>query len=88
MSARTLPSFSATTVVNEMRAVPPDGMRSFTRRLTIGSSTAPTDPLSGLSVIIAAGNLGWRPRPMKRSRSVSNSTRLPVFHCPASTWPM
>ncbi len=79
MSARIPSSFSATTVVNDTRAVPPGGTRSFTRRLTMGSNTAPVDPLNGLSDIIAAGFLACRPRPMKRSRSVSNSMGAPFF---------
>ncbi len=63
---------STTPVANETRTEPPARIRTRWRRLTIGSSTAPVEPLSGRPSS-AMGSSTSRPRPRKRARS-----RLPL----------
>ena len=52
--------------------LPRGGTRTRRRRLTTGSSTAPTVLVSGVRATIAIGVRTSRPRPIKRARSVSN----------------
>ena len=51
----------------------PAATRTRTRRLAIGSSTAPVKLVSGRPSVTATGAWTLPPRPMKRARSVSNS---------------
>src|SRR5207247_1589081 len=63
----------ATPVANDMRTKPPGGRRTRWRKLTTGSSTAPTVPDSARPSR-AIGSSVERPRPRNRARSLSHST--------------
>ena len=60
-------------VANATCVVAPGAIFTRTRRLAIGSRTAPVKLVSGRPSVMAIGACTVRPRPRKRARSVSNS---------------
>src|SRR5258708_115017 len=71
-------------VVNATCADPPGGIRTFTRSEKIGSSTAPTVPVSSAPSSSASAFLTERPRPTNFARSVSHVT-FPTSSDPDAT---
>src|SRR5207253_11251328 len=75
-----------TNVVQAPLVDPPGGIRTFTGSEKIGSSAAPTVPVSAAPSSRASAFLTDRPRPMNLARSVSHVT-LPTASGPhATTW--